>query len=70
MHLEAADPVAQLDRFIGYYESYAESHEALDRDECLQKEVRHATELLAAAAHKKRGERNISHRPCDEVRAK
>ena len=39
----AAD--ASLDRYIGYYEPYATSHDALDRDAALQQEVR-----LAAAA--------------------
>jgi multimeric flavodoxin WrbA len=31
---------ARLDRFIGYYEPYANSHEALDKDFALQEEVR------------------------------
>jgi multimeric flavodoxin WrbA len=31
---------ARLDRFIGYYEPYANSHEALDKDFPLQEEVR------------------------------
>jgi multimeric flavodoxin WrbA len=47
MHLE---PAAELDRYIGYYEPYATSHEALDRDAALQEEVRRVARLLAAKA--------------------
>ena len=32
MGLIDAGPRARLDRFVGYYQSYAESHEELDRD--------------------------------------
>ena len=37
---------ARLDRYIGYYEPYATSHEALDRDEAFQEEVRNAARSL------------------------
>jgi multimeric flavodoxin WrbA len=40
---------ALLDRYIGYYEPYATSHDALDRDEALQQEVRNAALALAEA---------------------
>ncbi len=33
MHLISAGGQAELDRYVGYYEPYATSHEALDRDE-------------------------------------
>ncbi|MEO8171140.1 MAG: NADPH-dependent FMN reductase, partial [Oxalobacteraceae bacterium] len=33
----------------GYYESYAESHEALDRDLALQQEVRNVASAVANA---------------------
>jgi multimeric flavodoxin WrbA len=36
-----------LDRFIGYYESYAESHEVLDRDTKVQEEVRNVARAVA-----------------------
>ena len=39
----------QLDRYVGYYESYAESHQALDRDELFQREVRNVAASVAAA---------------------
>lgn len=40
---------ATLDRYIGYYEPYATSHEALDGDEALQQEVRNVARSLADA---------------------
>jgi multimeric flavodoxin WrbA len=40
---------AAIDRYIGYYEPYATSHEALDRDEAIQQEVRNAASSLSAA---------------------
>jgi multimeric flavodoxin WrbA len=49
MHLVAASPHASLDRYIGYYEPYATSHEALDKDEALHEEVRNAARLLVNA---------------------
>lgn len=51
MHLE---PAAELDRYVGYYEPYATSHEALDRDAAVQDEVRRVARLLAAKAHELR----------------
>jgi multimeric flavodoxin WrbA len=47
MHLVRAGKAATLDRYIGYYESYAESHDALDKDQALQEEVRNAAVSLA-----------------------
>ena len=40
---------ARLDRYIGYYEPYASSHEALDRDEAVQEEVRNVARAVAHA---------------------
>ena len=42
---------ATLDRYIGYYEPYATSHEALDRDEAMRQEVRNVARSLADAVH-------------------
>jgi multimeric flavodoxin WrbA len=47
MGLVDAGSVARLDRYIGYYESYAESHEALDRDTAVQEEVRNVARAVA-----------------------
>ena len=42
-----AGPVAGIDRFIGYYEPYATSHDDLDKDTALHEEVRNtALELV------------------------
>ncbi|HJR59634.1 MAG TPA: NAD(P)H-dependent oxidoreductase [Vicinamibacterales bacterium] len=49
MHLVPATPHASLDRYIGYYEPYATSHEALDRDTALQQEVRNTARALVEA---------------------
>ena len=55
---------ASLDRYIGYYEPYATSHEALDRDDALQQEVRSAARRLAASVDQARTGRLA--RPVDE----
>ena len=44
-----AGAAARLDRFIGYYEPYATSHEALDRDTAVQEEVRNVARAVAHA---------------------
>ena len=49
MKLEPAGPLAELDRYIGYWEPYATSHEALDRDAAVQAEVQNAALALAEA---------------------
>lgn len=49
MGLIDAGALSRLDRFIGYYESYAESHEALDRDLAMQQEVRNVASAVANA---------------------
>ena len=42
-----AGAFAKLDRYIGYYEPYATSHDALDRDASVQEEVRNAARAVA-----------------------
>jgi multimeric flavodoxin WrbA len=49
MELVPAAAAATLDRYIGYYEPYASSHAALDRDTDLQEEVRNAARVLVAS---------------------
>ncbi|HEU4681594.1 MAG TPA: NAD(P)H-dependent oxidoreductase, partial [Gemmatimonadales bacterium] len=46
MDLVQAGNAATLDRYIGYYEPYATSHDALDRDQAVQEEVRNAARSL------------------------
>ena len=40
---------ARLDRYIGYYQPYATSHDALDRDELVQEEARNVALAVAKA---------------------
>lgn len=47
MGLIEAGPKSRLDRFIGYYEPYATSHAALDRDEAMQQEVVNVAQAVA-----------------------
>jgi multimeric flavodoxin WrbA len=49
-----AGPMARLDRYIGYYEPYATSHEALDRDKDVQEEVRNVARAVANAVRELR----------------
>ncbi|MFL6708328.1 MAG: flavodoxin family protein [Massilia sp.] len=49
MGLIDAGAMARLDRFIGYYESYAESHKVLDEDSAFQEEVRNVARAVAEA---------------------
>jgi len=49
MGLVDAGDRARLDRFIGYYEPYATSHEALDADRAVQEEVANAARALMRA---------------------
>ena len=54
MHLEPAGAIAEIDRYIGYYEPYATSHAALDADHAIQEEVRNAARALVTAVKAKR----------------
>jgi hypothetical protein len=49
MDLVEAGNSATLDRYIGYYEPYATSHDALDRDVALHEEVRNVARTLVNA---------------------
>lgn len=49
MKLTPAAPRAAIDRYIGYYEPYASSHEALDGDTDLHQEVRNTASTLVEA---------------------
>ena len=49
MGLIDAGSAARLDRFVGYYEPYANSHDALDADTDFQEEVRNVARAVAHA---------------------
>jgi multimeric flavodoxin WrbA len=57
MGLVDAGSMARLDRYIGYYEPYATSHEALDRDVAVQEEVRNVARAVAVAVSEARAGR-------------
>jgi len=57
MKLVPAVPQGGLDRYIGYYEPYATSHEALDKDAAVQDEVRHTAKTLIEAVRLSRSGR-------------
>lgn len=54
MGLVDAGPKARIDRYVGYYEPYATSHAALDRDSAFQEEVRNAARAVARGVHARR----------------
>jgi multimeric flavodoxin WrbA len=60
MHLAPAGPLAELDRYIGYWRPYATSHEELDADEAVQEEVRNAARTLIEAVRAKRTGRLVT----------
>jgi multimeric flavodoxin WrbA len=51
---------AELDRYIGYWEPYATSHDALDKDTDFQDEVRNAARTLAQAVKAQRAGQLVS----------
>jgi len=54
MGLVDAGNKARLDRYVGYYEPYATSHEALDRDTAFLAEVHNAARAVALAVRELR----------------
>lgn len=71
MKLNPAGPTAELDRYIGYWKPYATSHEELDRDLCVQEEVRNAARTLLRAVQEQRGGKLVNAgEGLDQVRQK
>jgi multimeric flavodoxin WrbA len=71
MGLIDAGTQARLDRFIGYYEPYATSHEALDRDEAVQAETRVVARAVAQVTGAvRRGELEVATRTLPRPRPK
>ena len=60
MHMVSAGSRAEVDSYVGYYEPYATSHDALDRDEAFQAEVRNATLTLVEAVEAQRAGRLVA----------
>ena len=55
MELVPASGACHLERYIGYWEPYATSHTALDRDQALLREVEIAARALARHVRRRRG---------------
>jgi len=71
MGLIDAGASSRLDRFIGYYEPYATSHETLDRDEAVQEEVRNvARAVVNAVGELRAGRLSVPDRPLKDPRPK
>jgi multimeric flavodoxin WrbA len=60
MDLVSAGPLAEIDRYIGYWKPYATSHDELDADEAMQEEVRNAARTLREAIIAKREGRMLA----------
>jgi multimeric flavodoxin WrbA len=60
MHMTPAGLKAELDRYIGYWKPYATSHDELDRDEAIQREVANAAITLVDAIDATRSGRPAS----------
>ena len=71
MGLVDAGDQARLDRFIGYYEPYATSHDTLDADESIQREAEVvAREVARVALALRRGELGAMTRKSPKPRVK
>ena len=60
MHLISSGAAAEVDGYIGYYEPYATSHQALDEDTAFQQAVRNAVTALAGAVRAQREGRLVA----------
>ena len=63
MDLCPAGPLAELDRYIGYWKPYATSHDELDQDAAIQEEVRNAARALLAGREGEAGRKARRCRP-------
>ncbi len=69
MHLIEAG-AASIDRYVGYYEAYATSHQALDQDDGFQEEVRNAARALVKQVQMTRAGRTEPDAELEEPRKK
>lgn len=71
MEMIPAAPIQAMARYIGYFEPYASSHEALDKDKALQKEMKNAAEaLLQTVKAARRHELKLFEMQLDDPRPK
>lgn len=60
MEMESAGALAEIDRYIGYWQPYAQGHSDFDKDTALQGEVRNAALILREAVLAKRAGKLIT----------
>ena len=70
MQLVSAGPSANFDRYIGYYEPYATSHDALDADAAIHEEVRNAAQALMGKVRELRGGQRFDEHTLKDPRPK
>jgi multimeric flavodoxin WrbA len=70
MQLISAGPVANFDRYVGYYEPYATSHDSLDEDAAIHEEVRNAARALLGKVRELRGGQRFDEGKLAEPRPK
>lgn len=70
LQLVAAAPVANIGRYVGYYEPYATSHDALDEDAAIHEEVRNAARALLGKVRELRGGQRFDESQLDDPRPK
>ena len=71
MGLVDAGDQPRLDRYIGYYEPYATSHDTLDGDAAMQEETRNVARAVARATRAlRKGELRAEHEDLARPRPK
>lgn len=70
MQLVAASPTANIGRYVGYYEPYATSHDALDEDTAIHEEVRNAARALVGKVRELRGGERFDDAALEDPRPK
>ena len=70
MQLVSAGPTANIGRYIGYYEPYAKSHDALDEDAAVHEEVRNAARTLMGKVRELRGGARFDPASIEDARPK
>jgi multimeric flavodoxin WrbA len=70
MQLVSAGHSANIDRYVGYYEPYATSHDALDEDAAIHEEVRNAARALMGKVRELRGAERFDDETLEDPRPK
>jgi len=70
LQLVSAGHTANIARYIGYYEPYATSHEALDEDSAIHEEVRNAARTLMGKVRELRGGKRFDAGELEDPRPK